>query len=103
MESIAGNSKKKDGSELVSDDSVTDSRESVRSTSCESRSSSDNSSSAQLGWPIRKAANCLGNDVSEGKPRLNAEGGDDDSRLKKQGSKTSGQLWCFNYDFFFPF
>ncbi|KAK6135894.1 hypothetical protein DH2020_030381 [Rehmannia glutinosa] len=86
MESVARKSKKKDGSELVSDDSVTESRE---SSSCESRSSSDNSSPAtQLGWPIRKVANCLGNDASEGKSKaqLNV---DDDSRLKKQDSKVS--------------
>ncbi|KAI3458628.1 hypothetical protein Pfo_015291 [Paulownia fortunei] len=91
MESVAGKSKKKHGSELVSDDTLTESRESSRSTSCESRSSSDNSSSAQLGWPVRKAANCVGNDASEGKskPQLSVEGGDDDSRSKKQGSKVS--------------
>ncbi|KAL7107726.1 hypothetical protein ACP275_06G073000 [Erythranthe tilingii] len=93
MEGVAEISKKKDGSELVSDDSVTESRESSRSTSCESRSSSsDNSSSAQLGWPIRKAANCLQNGLSEEKrkPALNSEsGGGDDSRLKNQGSKVS--------------
>ncbi|KAK4382825.1 Rop guanine nucleotide exchange factor 5 [Sesamum angolense] len=54
MESLAERSKMKDGSELVSDDSVTESRKSSRSSSCDSRSSSDNSSSAQLGWPIGK-------------------------------------------------
>ncbi|KAH6762722.1 ROP guanine nucleotide exchange factor 5 [Perilla frutescens var. hirtella] len=58
MASTAGKSKKKDGSELASDDSVSESRESRSSTSCESRSSSGNSCSAQLGWPIKKAANC---------------------------------------------
>ncbi|KAL0321899.1 UNVERIFIED_CONTAM: Rop guanine nucleotide exchange factor 5 [Sesamum calycinum] len=81
----------KDGSELVSDDSVTESRKSSRSSSCDSRSSSDNSSSAQLGWPIGKAANCLGNDGSEGKckPTLNVESCDDDSKLKKHGSIVS--------------
>ncbi|KAL0303787.1 UNVERIFIED_CONTAM: Rop guanine nucleotide exchange factor 5 [Sesamum radiatum] len=91
MESVAERSKMKDGSELVSDDSVTESRKSSRSSSCDSRSSSDNSSSAQLGWPIGKAANCLGNDGSEGKckPTLNVESCDDDSKLKKHGSNVS--------------
>ncbi|KAL0401281.1 UNVERIFIED_CONTAM: Rop guanine nucleotide exchange factor 5 [Sesamum latifolium] len=91
MESVAERSKTKDGSELVSDDSVTESRKSSRSSSCDSRSSSDNSSSAQLGWPIGKAANCLGNDGSEGKckPTLNVESCDDDSKLKKHGSNVS--------------
>ncbi|KAL0299231.1 UNVERIFIED_CONTAM: Rop guanine nucleotide exchange factor 7 [Sesamum radiatum] len=91
MESVAERSKMKDGSELVSDDSVTESRKSSRSSSCDSRSSSDNSSSAQLGWPIGKAANCLGNDGSEGKckPTLNVESCDDDSKLKKHGSIVS--------------
>ncbi|KAI3470801.1 hypothetical protein Pfo_027464 [Paulownia fortunei] len=91
MESVAEKSKKKDGSESVSDDSVTESRESSRSTSCTSRSSSDNSSSAKLGWPIGKAANCLKNDVSEGKskPNLNVDSVNDESKLKKQGSKAS--------------
>lgn len=96
MEGVAGKSKMRDGSELVSDDSVTESRDSSsRSTSSESRSSSDNSSSAQLGWPIRKAANCLQNGASEGKikPPLNvaAVDDDDDSKLKKHGSKVSGK------------
>lgn len=95
MEGVAGKSKMRDGSELVSDDSVTESRDSSsRSTSSESRSSSENSSSAQLGWPIRKAANCLQNGASEGKrkPPLNvAAVDDDDSKLKKHGSKVSGK------------
>ncbi|KAL8552050.1 hypothetical protein ACS0TY_000930 [Phlomoides rotata] len=92
MESAAGKIEKKDVSEMVSDDSVTESRESGGSTSCESRSSSDNSSSAQLGWPIRKAVTCPGNDLSEGKrkPRLSVDGGGvDGSLLKKQSSKAS--------------
>lgn len=98
MESLAGKIERKDGSELVSDDSVTESRESGGSTSCESRSSSDHSSSAQLGWPIRKAVTSSGNDFSEGKrkPRLNVDGSAGDaSILKKHDSKASGQL--FNY------
>ncbi|KAK6145417.1 hypothetical protein DH2020_022237 [Rehmannia glutinosa] len=93
MESEAEKSKKKDGSDSVSDDSVTESRDSSRSSSSNSRSSSDNSSPAQLGWPIRKAANC-----SKNEPHLNVQSvGDDDSKLNKQGSKASatvfGQLW----------
>ncbi|KAG8390048.1 hypothetical protein BUALT_Bualt01G0042900 [Buddleja alternifolia] len=81
MESVGEKSKKKDGSESVSDSSVS-----------ESRSSSDSCSSAQFGWPIVKATNCLKNgDVSEGKnkPRLSVEAAADDSKLKKQGSKAS--------------
>lgn len=95
MESVAEKSKKKDGSESVSDDSVTESRESSRCTSSDSRSSSDNSSLAQFGWPIGKATNCLKNDVSEAKnkPLLKVESVNDDSKIKKQGSKASGQLW----------
>ncbi|KAL2227469.1 rop guanine nucleotide exchange factor 5 [Sesamum indicum] len=93
MESVAETerSEMKDGAELVSDDSVTESRKSSRSSSCDSRSGSDNSSSAQLGWPIGKAANCLGNDGSEGKRKstLNVESCDDDSKLKKHGSNVS--------------
>lgn len=93
MASAAGKSQKKDGTELPSDDSVSESKESGSSTSCESRSSSDRSCSAQLGWPIKKAANCSSNDVSEKKlkSRSNVESGDCDSMLKKQGSKVSGQ------------
>ncbi|KAL6554662.1 Rop guanine nucleotide exchange factor 5 [Orobanche hederae] len=79
MGSVGRKSKKKDGC----DESVSESRE---SSSCESRSSSDDSSYAQLGWPISKAANCLGSDASQGKskPKLN-----DDSTLKKKGLKYS--------------
>ncbi|KAL8470293.1 hypothetical protein ACS0TY_032949 [Phlomoides rotata] len=66
MESVGEKSKEKDGSEPVSDNSV-------RSTS------SDNSSSAQFGWPIAK---CSKND----RPHLNA---DDGSNIKKQASTYS--------------
>ncbi|PIN18722.1 hypothetical protein CDL12_08602 [Handroanthus impetiginosus] len=88
MEGVAEKSKKKQGSESFSDGSVTESRESSRSTSCDSRSSTDNSCSAKLGWPIGKASNCLKNDVSieKSKPHLNV---DNESKLKKKGSKPS--------------
>ncbi|KAL3838474.1 hypothetical protein ACJIZ3_023065 [Penstemon smallii] len=92
MEKVAENNKKKDGSESVSDES----RKSSSTTSCGSRSSTDNSSSSssstQLGWPIRKTANCLKNDdVMEGKSKshLKVASVVDDSKLKKQGSKVS--------------
>ncbi|KAG8380762.1 hypothetical protein BUALT_Bualt06G0049800 [Buddleja alternifolia] len=97
MESVGEKSKKKDGSgsgsgsgsELVSDDSVTESSRSTSTTTC----SDSNSSSAQLGWPISKAANCLTNDdVSQVKtcckpPPFNVD--DHDAKLKKQDSKIS--------------
>lgn len=93
MDGVAGKSKKKDGSESFSSDSVTESR---KSTSCGSRSSSDNSCSAKLGWPIGKAlvtGKCLKKDAfeEESKPKSNANGGaaDDDSFLKKESSKFS--------------
>ncbi|KAK4431731.1 Rop guanine nucleotide exchange factor 5 [Sesamum alatum] len=86
MESVA---ERRDGCGLVSDDSVTESRKSSRSSGCDSRSSSDNSSSATLGWPIgEKAANRLENDGSEGKCKP-VESCDDDSKLKKHGSNVS--------------
>ncbi|EYU35264.1 hypothetical protein ABFS82_06G128600 [Erythranthe guttata] len=82
MESAAEKTEKKDGSESVSYGSVTESRDSCGSTSSDSRSSSDNCSAAQLGWPVRKAAN-----VSKSKPpHLNV---DVESKLKKQGLKAS--------------
>lgn len=84
MESLDEKSRKKDGS-----DSVT----------TESRLSSDNSCSAQFGWPIGKTGNCLKNDVCEGKtkPHLNVESVDDKSRIKKECSKSSGQFMVFNF------
>ncbi|KAL2525800.1 Rop guanine nucleotide exchange factor 5 [Abeliophyllum distichum] len=92
MEAVAVKSKKREGSESTSSDSVTESTNSSSGTSIDSRSSSHNSS-APLGWPIRKAqltTKCLKNDVSEEKsePHLNAVG-DKISNLKKQGSKLS--------------
>ncbi|GFP87636.1 rop guanine nucleotide exchange factor 5 [Phtheirospermum japonicum] len=84
MGSVGKKSEKKDGCVLVSDVSVSESRE---DTSSESLSSSDNSCGSQLGWPINKTANSLGNE-GKIKPQLNVD--DDDSRLlKKKGSKDS--------------
>ncbi|XP_057806166.1 rop guanine nucleotide exchange factor 5-like [Salvia miltiorrhiza] len=83
MACAAGKSEKKEGSELASDDSVSGS-----STSCETRSTSANSCSAQLGWPIKKASN------HEGKrnPRLKAECGDSEPMFKKQDSSNFSEM-----------
>ncbi|KAH6769177.1 ROP guanine nucleotide exchange factor 5 [Perilla frutescens var. frutescens] len=85
MESIDEKSRAKDGPDSASNDSVTtESRDS-------SITSSDNSSSAQFGWPIGKTGNCLKNEACEGKikPHLNVENVDDKSTIKKQGPKSS--------------
>ncbi|KAL3645293.1 Rop guanine nucleotide exchange factor 5 [Castilleja foliolosa] len=82
MGSVGRTSEEKDGSVLVSDVSVSESRE---ETSSESQLSSDNSCAAQLGWPINKTANALGNE-GKVKPQLKD---DDDVRLLKKGSKES--------------
>lgn len=86
MDTSSEESKDKTGSDLVSDASLT----TESANSCESRSSSDNSSSAQaqLGWPIRKATACLADEVCDvkTKPPLTVE---DDSKLNKQGSQFS--------------
>ncbi|CAA2971583.1 rop guanine nucleotide exchange factor 5-like [Olea europaea var. sylvestris] len=92
MEGVSVKSKKREGAESTSSDSVTESRSSSSGTSIDSRSSSHNSS-APLGWPIREAqltTKCLKSDVSERKREfhLNADG-DESSNLKKQGSKIS--------------
>lgn len=78
--------KKKEASELASDDSVSGP---TGSSSSESRSSSDNSCSAQLSWPIKKTPHFS---VNEGKsnPQLNAECCDSESVLTKEASNLSG-------------
>ncbi|KAG6436560.1 hypothetical protein SASPL_101461 [Salvia splendens] len=73
--------KKKEPSELASDDSVSGP---TGSSSSESRSSSDNSCSAQLGWPIKKTPN-----QSIKNPQLNAECCDSENVLTKQTSNLS--------------
>ncbi|KAL1544726.1 Rop guanine nucleotide exchange factor 5 [Salvia divinorum] len=80
--------KKKESSELPSDDSVSGP---TGSSSCESRSSSDNSCSAPLAWPIKKTSILSVNDASQGKcnPQLNAECCDSESMLTKQTSNPS--------------
>ncbi|CAI9759722.1 unnamed protein product [Fraxinus pennsylvanica] len=92
MEGVAVKSKKREGSETTSSDSATESRSSSSGTSIDSGSSSHNSS-ALLGWPISNAqltTKCLKSDVSEEErePHLN-DVGDENSNLKKQGSKLS--------------
>ncbi|CAA3022353.1 rop guanine nucleotide exchange factor 5-like [Olea europaea var. sylvestris] len=92
MEGVAVKIKKREGSESTSSDSVTESRSSSSGTSSDSKSSSRNSS-APLGWPIGNAqltTKCSKNEVSEekGESHLDAVG-DENSNLKKQGSKLS--------------
>ncbi|CAA0809457.1 Rop guanine nucleotide exchange factor 5 [Striga hermonthica] len=86
MGSVGRKSEKKDGRELTSDDSVSESRASSRTSRSESRSTCGDNS---LGWPIRKAANCLGDDGSHGKtkpPQLA-----DDFGLKKNKGSTDSE------------
>ncbi|CAI9772964.1 unnamed protein product [Fraxinus pennsylvanica] len=91
MEGVAVKIKKREGSESTSSDSVTESRSNSSCTSSDSKSSSRNSS-APLGWPIRKAqltTDCSKNDVSEEKGESHLNAVDENSNLKKQGSKLS--------------
>ncbi|GER34949.1 Rop guanine nucleotide exchange factor [Striga asiatica] len=83
MGSVGRKSEKKDRRKLISDDSVSESRGSSRTSSSESRSTCGDNS---LGWPIRKAANCLGDDGSQGKTKPQLA---DDCGLKNKGSADS--------------